>query len=455
MTFEPTAILSQFDDLHDCHSLVVAYSGGLDSTVLLHALLALRNSGDLRQSVRAVHVNHGLHPASENWQKHCEQLCQQLGVELQGLRVTVEKKPGRSLEELAREVRYQIFSEQLRGNDCLVMAHHLDDQMENLLLRLTRGSGPAGLAGMPRRRSLGNANLLRPLLDYRRQSLLQYAQRCKLEWIEDDSNINTEFDRNFWRHEILPRIGRRFPGFRGSWRKSMLLCNEADQLQKELAAGDLSNLVTDDTRVLEVEALLKFSEPRQRNVLRYWMLELGFEPPGWQLMQRLTNEILTSNKYGARLECPAGTVQRFGEQLVLMNSHSDLGASTLEKSWNPRLDQVLRLDDNGELKITLSATAEPVSKHCRVKVTPTEFMVRYRQEGERCRLVGRPTRSLKKILQDSSLPPWLRSRQPLVYAKGQLVCIPGIGVCEDYVAEPDQPGQEIVWQPPDLLYSPV
>jgi len=454
MKFEATEILPQLGDLGDCTSLVVAYSGGLDSTVLLHGLAALRSSGQLQQTLRALHVNHGLNPAADSWQTCCEQTCRQLAVELQCLPATVAGIPGRSLEELAREARYQLFSEQLQSNEYLVMAHHLDDDMENLLLRLTRGSGPAGLAGMPRSRRVGEAVLLRPLLGYQRQSLLQYAELHDLEWIEDDSNVNTEFDRNFWRHDILPLIARRFPGFRESWRKSMMLCSEANQLQQDLAANDLSILTTDDPRVLKVEPLLELSEPRQRNVLRYWMQELGFQPPGWQLMQRLSKEVLVSSKSGACLECPAGSVQRFGNYLVLMQAVSNIRLPTQGLSWGPDTDQVLKLDGNGELSAHFSMTAEPANTRYRVKCELLGFEVRYRQDGERCRLTGRPARTIKKVVQESTLPRWLRSRQPLIYSNGELVCVPGIGVCEGYLAKPDQPGLEFIWQQPDLLYSP-
>ena len=452
MKFVPIEIFPQIKALNGCRSLVVAYSGGLDSSVLLHALTELRNRGHLQQPIRALHVNHGLNPGAESWQLFCEQTCQRLAIEIQCLQVEVAENSGRSLEELARDARYQALREQLRSGDCLLMGHHQDDEMENLLLRLTRGSGPGGLAGIPRKRLLGEAMLLRPLLDYQRESLLRYAEQHGLEWIEDDSNTDTDFDRNFWRHDILPTIERRFPGFRDSWSKSMNLCGEADQLQQELAAGDLVTLATDDPGVLNIEPLLGFSEPRQRNVLRYWMQNLGFQPPGWQFMQRLTNEVLVSAKPGACLECQAGSVQRFGNQLVLLRAGSLFSRSTQEWTWRPESEHTLNLDDNGKLDASFSIIAEPGRNQYRLKVEFKELVVRYRQEGECGRLAGRRSRPLKKIIQDSTLPPWLRSRQPLIFCKGELVCIPGIGICEGYTAEPNQPGLEVTWQPPELLY---
>jgi len=454
MKFEATEILSQIDELVDCESLVIAYSGGLDSTVLLHAVAALRDRGSLLKPLRALHVNHGLNPAAANWEEFCVQTCEGLGVSLQSVLVKIARRPGQSVEEEAREARYRVFNENLGQGDCLLLAHHQDDEIENLLLRLTRGSGPGGLAGIPRWRPLGEAQLLRPLLAFSRESLSVYAAQHGLDWIEDESNTNTNFDRNFWRQEILPLIGKRFPGFRESWRKSITLYGEADQMLRELASADLVALKTDDPAVLEAVALLELDEARQRNVLRYWMKTLGFDPPGWQMMRRLTCEILSSRKPGARLDCIAGSIRLFGDKLVLFGTESEIAPVLNEKIWplDGIRNQNLELEGNGELRIDWSMNADSAFSRHRIVDGVSEFKVRYRHEGDRCRLAGRPTKALRKILQDSALPIWLRERQPLVFANDELVCVPGIGVCDGFVAGVDEPGLEINWRAPDLLF---
>jgi len=452
MTFEPGKILPTLLKLADRQALVVALSGGLDSVVLLHALCRLRDEGQLLLPVRALHINHGLSPNADRWQEFCEHFCQQHGVEFTALVVRVDRQPGDSLEESAREARYQAFEEYLQPRDCLVMAHHLDDEMETLAMRLTRGAGPAGLAGIPRLRTLGHAVLLRPLLDSQRSSLLEYAQDQHLKWVDDESNTDIGFDRNFWRHEILPLIGKRFPGYRESWRKSMALCRESDQLQQELAASDLTLLAGEDPRILNIEKLSGYSAPRQRNVLRYWMVKQGFQSPGWQLLQRLTGEILTSGKSGACLECANGSVRRFGNQLVLLNLYAESAIAAPESPWNTR-EPEFSLVNNGLLKVKKFASVSEQQARHRLRSGCEPLTVRYREKGDFCRLADRPGRSLKKVLQDSDLPPWLRSRQPLLCFNGEIVAIPGIGVCEGFQAQPGQAGLQFSWSPPDLLFS--
>jgi tRNA(Ile)-lysidine synthase len=450
MTFDPGLILSELDDLADNVSLVIALSGGLDSMVLLESLSSLQHAGRLCRPVSALHVNHGLNPDADSWLQFCQRQCQRRGIHFSGTQVTVELQPGESLEELARRARYRVFEHQLDKDQCLVMGHHLDDQMETLLLRLNRGAGPGGLAGMPRSRELGSALLLRPLLPYRRHQLEEFARDRGLEWVEDASNANRQFDRNFWRHEVLPIIEQRFPGFRESWHKAMTLCAEADQLAEELALLDLASMATDDPRILQVQPLLRLDQVRQRNLLRHWMLKTGFAPPGWQLMQRLVTEIIVSDKPGARLDCARGSVQRFGDQLLLF---SDTQEPTIgPEQWEPDSQPLLALAGNGNLRAVGAAAGQGGSPRQRLRYSGGGLKVSYTSDGGSIHLAGRPGKSLRKILQESTLPPWLRSRQPLLYADDKLVCIPGIGVVEQFAAGPGEPALLVSWEQPDLLH---
>lgn len=450
MTFDPALILSEFDELSDNVSLVVALSGGLDSMVLLESVCLLQRAGQLSRPVSALHVNHGLSPAADSWQQFCLQQCQRRDIPISAMRVTVERRPGESLEDLARRARYRAFENHLGKDHCLVMGHHLDDQMETLLLRLNRGAGPRGLAGMPRGRELGSGQLLRPLLAYQRQQLEWFARDRGLEWVEDASNASLQFDRNFWRSEVLPLISQRFPGYRESWSKAMTLCAEADQLTQELALLDLASLATDDPRILRLQPLLRLGQSRQRNLLRHWMLKVGFAPPGWQLMQRLVTEIIVSDKPGARLECAAGSVQRFGDQLILL---SDCQAPVIgQEHWEPGNQPRLALAGNGHLQVMTVSTGQVVYPRQRLRYTGGCLRVSYDCDGSPIYLAGRPGKSLRKILQGSTLPPWLRSRQPLLYIDDRLACIPGIGVVEQFVAGPQEPAVVVSWEPPDLLH---
>ncbi len=190
---------------------LLAYSGGLDSSVLLHAASVVAHQRGI--GLRALHINHQLSEHAQRWQMHCEQQCAQLGVECLSVVVDVVNV-GEGLEAAARAARYAVFSEQLRDQEQLLLAHHLDDQAETLLLRLMRGAGPAGLGAMQATRALAAGTLNRPLLALARASLETYAAQHTLSWVEDESNASLNFDRNFLRHQIMPQLQQRWPGFR-------------------------------------------------------------------------------------------------------------------------------------------------------------------------------------------------------------------------------------------------
>ena len=450
MEFEPARILPEFDHLDPSITLVVALSGGLDSMVLLHALQSLHARGSLPHRLGAIHVNHRINPDATRWQAFCETVCRQLQIPLQCVAVDIRREAGQSLEALAREARYRQFAALLDSRQCLLLAHHLDDQLETLLLRLNRGAGPGGLAGMPRRRQLGQGTLLRPLMGFQREHLLAYARGNRLERMEDSSNSDTDIDRNFWRKEIVPSIRQRFPGFHTGWQNAMALCREADELLGELASADLATMSGEDSRILHIQPLLALSEPRQRNALRHWMHQQGLQPPGRKLLVQVCRDLLSSQRVGAKLDCAGASIARFGELLVLLRRLPlDRGE---QLCWNPAAAPTVNLPANGALVATLSSQPVDVGKLLPPGSDEQPLEICYRRGGELVRLAGRPARTLKKIMQDSNRPPWLRSRQPVLCRGSEVVCIPGVGVVEGCQADPDEPGLAIDWQVPELLF---
>ncbi|MCB1671440.1 MAG: tRNA lysidine(34) synthetase TilS [Gammaproteobacteria bacterium] len=454
MNYEAPLILPELEQLAEPVSLVVALSGGLDSMVLLESVTRLRDAGLLKRPLRALHVHHGLSPAADHWLEFCAEQCARRNIHYEHARVSLDQRDGESLEALARKARYRVFSDTLGTNQCLLLGHHQDDQMEQLLLRLSRGSGPGGLSGMPKSRILGAGSLLRPLLGFPRRQLRQFAETAGLQWIEDESNASLRFDRNFWRREILPRIEQRFPGYRDSWQKSMALCAEAELLGEQLAGQDLALTASEEPRILNLAPLLKLSPARQRNLLRHWMLRAGFTPPGWQTMHRLSDEILPGSSPAARLDCADGAVQRFGAQLVLMGPAAKL--ETRSCQWDPRRDPQLSLAGNGSLTSSLynagGQRPEQRAGGLLLRVPEGSLTVAYRSGGEPVRLAGRGCKPLRKVLQESNLPAWLRARQPLLFQQDRLVCIPGIGIADGYLAAPGEQALSVSWQAPDLLF---
>ena len=257
--------LSLLEAVRDSRNIWLAYSGGLDSRVLLQ----LAHEANLNQNgnLKAIHIHHGLHPDADQWAEHCQTQCDQLGIELRIERVEVAT--GDSLENQARQARYQVFESLLNVGDWLLMGHHADDQAETLLQRLMRASGVRGLAGMPESRVLGRGRLLRPLLGCSRADLRAYAEEHGLSWIDDPSNLDSHHDRNYLRHQILPQLTGRWPHAVQALSHSADYCREAEQLCAELAELDLQRCRNGEG--LSIKALMQLTAHRRNNLLRHWV----------------------------------------------------------------------------------------------------------------------------------------------------------------------------------------
>lgn len=422
--------------------LVVAFSGGLDSTCLLHSAAQLARTA--ARPLRALHINHGINADAGHWQHHCQQLCAALDLRLDSVAVEL---PATASEDDARRARFAVFEAQLEAGELLLLAQHLDDQLETLLLRLMRGAGPGGLAGMPGQRALGAGRLLRPWLALPRAQLLDYAQQHKLNWIEDDSNAETHFDRNYCRHEVLPTLEQRWPNYRESWQKSQALLRESDQLISDLAGLDLAKVAGDKPGILKLEPLQALSPPRQRNMLRYWLQHtLGLPQVNWQLLQRLTADIVRpGGADDAQLEAGEYYLQVYQQQLFAL--HRRNWAAPDAGVWQASVQASLALPDNGRLSAQ-STTGKGLAKSHAGKL-----QIRYREGGESLQLPGRPSKPLKKIFQEHGVPPWLRARTPLLYCAEQLACVPGIGVAASHAARPGEDGLLLQWQHPELVVT--
>lgn len=435
---------AQLTDLMDGVSgLAVALSGGLDSCVLLSLVHALQQQVAIDYhgaghfapfQLYAIHVNHGLSPNAGHWEAFCRETCDALGIELLVERITIDRNAGPSLENLAREQRYAAFQRHLQPGHGLLMAHHLDDQSETFLLRTLRGAGPRGLGAMPARRPLGQGWLLRPLLGCPRAELERYARQQHLRWIEDESNQSLDFDRNYLRRELLPLIESRWPGYRQTWHRSATLAAEADELLAQLADLDLADIphsTQAGSLTLNCYALSRLVPSRQRNVLRRWLRKSNIPEPGYHLLQQIVHEVIA-----AAADTQPQVSWSVAEQTFLLRRHQGvLHLSTViqkpfaENTEIPLIPgQPVSLPDKGTVTLILSSCE---SGHGLPR-TVDRFTVRYRRGGESLRLQGRRLRSLKKILQESNLPPWQRERLPLLFADDELVAVADIGVAEGW-----------------------
>ena len=426
---------------------VVAYSGGLDSTVLLHLVATACRELPGLPTVSALHINHQLSPQAVHWQRHCQQQCEQWGLEFSAHRVTVDAQ-GRGIEAAAREQRYRVFNHCLDSEDGLLMGHHQDDQAETFLLRLMRGAGVLGLTAMRAERVLdGGALLLRPLLAVSRQQLLDYATRHHLQWIEDESNQSLAFDRNFVRHQLVPLIQQRWPQATKQWVKTAAYLQESQTLLQDLADMDLQQADGRAERYgvsLDWQAVSALSRGRIANLLRYWCQCQQQPLPDSQQMQQIDQQFFSASALlSSALVCWGGCeLRQFHRRLFLMTS---LPAFVKEaRLWQWQGCNNIDLGGAGELLL-----AEGQSGACRIardKIEDKVLTIRWRQGGERCTPAGRSaSQTVKKLLQEYQLETWLRDRVPLIYCDQQLVAVGDLWVCQDYAADNHQEGLSLSW----------
>lgn len=438
MSFTPSALIAWLQASVPQRRYWVAYSGGLDSQVLLHALSVSREH--LPAGLGAVHVDHGLQPDSQAWQARCQSLCQAWDMPCQSLRVNAEPAPGESPEAAARSARYAALSAWLPFDDCLLTAHHQDDQAETLLLQLLRGSGPRGLAAMPAVAPLGRGWLVRPLLTFTRNDLRGYALACGLDWIEDPSNADPAYDRNFLRAEVLPQLSRRWPGMSRVLARAARHQSEAARLLDTLGHIDLQGLADDGSHILSLPRLLELGTERQRNALRVWLRDLQLPVPSAAVMERILGDVLVAGAdAGPRVHWQGAELRRYRNRLF---ASSPLPVHDVTQTWAWQPPQPLRLATAGGV---LSAVADRGQGVAAALGTQT-LRIGFRRGGEIIRRAGcRHHRALKKLFQERGIPPWERDRVPLIYHGNDLIAVAGLWVCEGFQAAPGEAGVRFAW----------
>ncbi len=405
-------------------TLWVAYSGGLDSHVLLHTLV---NSEISQQySLQVVHINHQLHPQANAWTRHCEQVCTQYRVPLEIIKVNAQAAANESPEAAARQARYAAFAKLLQANDVIVTAHQQDDQAETLLLQLLRGAGVAGLAAMPVVAPFAQGYLARPLLAFSRADIHKYALAQQLTWLEDDSNQSLQFDRNFLRHNIMPLLAERWPGVTKTLSRVASHCATAANMLAKCGAEDLLRVSVINEKnpqqsLLSISKLLTLSLQHRANVIRYWLQQLALPLPSTTIMDQIQQTLLQSREDATPLvSWPGAQLRRYRDALYAMPPLTEHDPS-LELAWDG-LQPLSLPNDLGELDPALLDVIDIPSN--------AQISVRFRQGGEICQPKGRQhTHELKKLFQEWGVPPWQRDRVPLVYIDGKLRIIVGHCAC--------------------------
>ncbi|GBO49535.1 tRNA(Ile)-lysidine synthase [Pectobacterium versatile] len=417
-----------------CGSILLAYSGGLDSSVLLHLLVAVRQRSGL--PIRAAYIHHGLNPLADSWAEHCCQQCERWQVPFASLPVKVEAQNG-GIEAAARTARYQALQAHLQEGEALLTAQHLDDQSETFLLALKRGSGPAGLSAMAAQSMLGHHRLVRPLLGISRLQLEAYAQRHQLGWIEDDSNQDERFDRNFLRRQILPRLTQRWPHFPSAVARSAQLCAEQEQLLDELLEESLQALCQPDG-ALSIDGLAPLSPVRRSALLRRWLAQQGATMPAREQLQRLWDEVATSRQDAEPvLQLNQMQIRRFRQYLYLLPLMPSLKDRIIP--WQSPSCPLSLPDNLGTLSLADNGVA------IRAPENGEAVSIRFSTSGT-VHIVGRAHgRQIKKLWQELNVPPWWRDRTPLVFYNEQLIAAVGRFVTREGQVRENQPVWHIVW----------
>ena len=430
------AFISLSESHKKIKSMSVALSGGIDSVVLLHLLHTIEKKHGF--TLNAIHVHHGLSKNADKWVKFCEKLCAKLSIPLDVHYVKLPQKKSLGIEGEARQLRYEKLLQS--KSDLVVLAHHEDDQAETFLLQLIRGAGVKGLSSMAH--FDGARKLWRPLLNTSRIDIEKYAKQHKLKWIEDESNLNTDFDRNFIRSKVLPILKNRFNHIIKVISRSSTHLAEAQHLLDDLAKIDLKNCFKSDNykHILQVKSFNKLSLTRAKNVLRYW-LEINDQlMPSKDLLDELLRQVLMAKK-DAELKIELSKdyeIRRYKDEIYLVQKNQNR-QKNYEIVWQGEPE--ILLPNGSKLKLK-KVKGRGISFE---KMKNKKLIISNRKGGETFKPDSkRPTKKIKQMLQESDLPPWERENLPLIFVGDELASVPNFGIDIKFQTKPKEAGLEVI-----------
>ena len=432
----------------------IALSGGLDSSLLLHAMCALRGEHKAVE-LRAIHVDHGLQAAAKTWARHCEALCRKLDVELEIVTVTVDGDHPDGSEAAAREARYAAFRERIRSGEILLTAHHKDDQVETYLLRLLRGSGARGLAGIVEEQQFGAGTLVRPLLGLSRAALVESAHSAGIDWVDDPSNRDHSFDRNYLRHTVVPAISERWPGMGSTIGRAARLSFETAELLEVLAEADCRELWRGDA--IDLDGFRCLDAPSQHNVIRHVLRRRGLPMPSeTQLRTGLAQVLSARSDRHPQLHWGGAHLHRYRDRLFVLDFDPQRASSVLPDQYHWDGAGCIEMGPvRGRLRLIKAPAggiAIPVPGEAG---TDAGMVVRFRHGGERIHEARRDHhKSLKKLFQERGVVPWMRPHVPLLYGgaqdsanpAGRLLAVGDLWVAAEAMAAPGVPGYRVIWE---------
>ena len=438
VAFSAERLLHILQSLPTVNAYVVAYSGGADSTALLHALNSLEDK--LATPVSAIHINHGLHADADLWQSQCENFCQLNNIELTCLSIDLQNKSGKGLEAEAREQRYQAMTDLLEPGSCLLTAHHADDQAETLMLNLMRGSGVDGLSAMPVSRPLAHALLQRPLLSFLNSSLKDYLRNNDTEWVEDPSNQQLDHDRNFVRHEVIPLLEQRWPEVS----KRLLLTSKAMSDTRALLEGLADSYLETNLShpfVLDLSQQVNSNQELLKLVIRRWIKQLDLAAIGvYQLATFCQQALQAGPDHNVTVAWGGCELRLYKHQLWLLNQPQIVPCPTLV--WPQDSNSVELGPDIGQLIMEGSHSNGPGAG---LTVGARNNM------NESAIDQGLQHKSLKNLFQAADIPPWLRDCIPLCKIDNNLASVGDWCFSQDFAAEMSASGGRLHWYPRNPL----
>tara|TARA_B110000263_G_scaffold228226_1_gene221127 strand:- start:141 stop:1484 length:1344 start_codon:yes stop_codon:yes gene_type:complete len=413
----------------------IAFSGGVDSTVLLHVM---KNIIDEKSQIRAIHINHNIVDNSKVWTKTCKSICKNFGIDIEIISLEVTHN-GYGLEAAARDERYKKLKEKLYENEYLLTAHHEEDQMETVFLRMARGTGLDGLQGINEKYSFGEGIIFRPMLEVSKTSVMDYAKEHQLKWVEDSSNQDTHFDRNFLRKKIIPQFRERWPSIASSVSRLSQLSAQNIKILNQIAEEDIGPIA--NMNELPLAKLLDKSFERANNMLRYIILANGMSIPSMKTLQDGLKEMLDPETDKSVIAWKDYCIRKYKNHLYFL-SNSDLEPNKVDVRIPWEIGKTVNLGENiGTIEATFIHGDGLSIEKCKNKLT-----ISYRQGGELIKPIGhRINKSLKNLFQENQILPWMRDKIPLIYYQDELVSVADLWFNQNYVASQNEAGFVVNW----------